>query len=241
MSFCRALLPMLIATLPLAAQTRERAVQKTAATVTVSGVVRDASGAPVAGAIVHSGTYYSNGNGTAADGKYSLNLPAGRPMLITVDDFAFDPVTVTFTPNKSGTNTLDVQMTNARPALTVKLSSGETHTLDLGTSQFGYYIPLSGYARFDNPNWCKPDGSAFAPSKNDIARIVGPVTAVNFSPCCTRGPIMTANVEMKSGDKSQIYFNDSCFGSEVDFIGRERSTGQWMYFNFANIAEIDFP
>ncbi|HEY6843866.1 MAG TPA: carboxypeptidase-like regulatory domain-containing protein [Thermoanaerobaculia bacterium] len=241
MSFRPALLTILIATLPLSAQTRGRAVEKTPATVTVSGVVRDASGAPVAGAIVHSGTYFSNGNGTLADGKYSLALPVGRPALITVDDFAFDPVTVTFTPNKSGTNTLDVQMTKPRPALTVKLTSGETHTLDLGTSQFGYYIPLSGYARFDNANWCKPDGSAFAPSKDEIAKITGPATATNFSACCTRGPVMTANVEMKSGDKSQIYFNDSCFGSEVDFIGRERSTGQWMYFNFANIAEIDFP
>jgi hypothetical protein len=52
---------------------------------------------------------------------------------------------------------------------------------------------------------------------------------------------MTVNVEMKSGETSQVYFNDSCFGNEVDFIGRERSTGQWLYFNFTNIAEIDFP
>jgi len=241
MSFPRLLLPMLIATLPLsAAQTRERAVQKTPTTVTVTGVVRDASGAPVAGAIVHSGTYHSNPNGSVADGKYSIDLPIGRPVLITVDDFAFDSVTQTFTPTKTA-NSLDIQMTKPRPAVTVKLSNGDTHVLDLGTSQFGYYISLSGYVRFDNANLCKPDGSAFAPSKSDIARIVGPATSVNFSPCCTRGPVMTANLQMKSGDQSAVYFNDSCFGSEVDFIGRERSTGQWMYFNFANIAEIDFP
>ena len=52
---------------------------------------------------------------------------------------------------------------------------------------------------------------------------------------------MIANAEMKSGEKTQVYFKDSCFGNEVDFVGRERSTGQFMYFNFANVAEIDFP
>jgi len=241
MSLSRILLPMLIATLPLsAAQVRERAVQKTPTTVTVTGVVRDASGAPVPGAIVKSGTYHSNPNGTAADGKYSIDLPAGRPVLITVDDFAFDSVTLTFTPTKTVT-TLDVQMTSAHPALTVKLNNGESHVLDLGSSQFAYYIALSGFARFDNANLCKPDGSSFSPSKTEIARIVGPLTSVNFSPCCSRGPIMSANLELKSGEKSQVYFNDSCFGSDLYFIGRERSTGQWMYLSFANIAEIDFP
>lgn len=240
MSFSRILFPMLIVALPLSAQVREHAA-KIPGAVTVTGTVRDASGAPVAGAIVHSGTYSSNTNGTGKDGKYSVDLPGGRPVLITVDDFAFDPVTVTFTPTKEA-STLDVTMSKARPAVVVKLTTGgETHTLDLGTSQFGYYIPLSGYARFDAGNFCKPDGSAFAPAKTDIARIVGPATSVNFSACCTRGAVMTANVEMKSGEKTQVYFNDSCFGNEVDFIGRERSTGQWMYINFANIAEIDFP
>jgi len=46
---------------------------------------------------------------------------------------------------------------------------------------------------------------------------------------------------LKSGQKSQVYMIDSCYDSELDFIGRERSTGQWMYLNFNNIAEIDFP
>jgi len=209
------------------------------ATVTISGVVKDATGAPVAGAIVHSGTFHSNSNGTSADGKYVLTLPGGRLTVITVDDFAFESVTVPFTPTKDAT--LDVTLTAPRPSVTVKLTNGETHVLDLGTSQFAYLIPLSGYARFDNANFCKPDGSSFAPSKTEITRVVGPATSVNFSACCTRGPIMTASVELKSGEKTQVYFNDSCFGNEVDFLGRERSTGQFVFYNFANVAEIDFP
>ena len=142
---------LLIAAAPLLAANKEHAVGPTAI-VTISGVVRDASGAPVAGAVVHSGTYYSNRNGTLPDGKYTLTLPGGRPTLLTVEDFAFEPVTVTVTPANNAV--VDLTLTNSHPAVTVKLTNGETHVLDLGTSQFAYLIPFSGYARFDNANWC---------------------------------------------------------------------------------------
>ncbi len=238
MTFSRILAATLLVAVPLFADVRERAVIPVGA-VTITGVVRDANGVPVAGAIVHSGTFYSYRNGTERDGKYSLTLPGDRPTLITVEDFAYDPVTVPFTPTKDAK--LDLTVTQSRPTVTVKLTSGETHVLDLGTSQFAYLIIFSGYSRTDNANFCKPNGDAFAPAKTEFARIVGPATSVNFSVCCTRGQVMTLNVEMKSGEKLPVYFNDSCFGNEVDFIGRERSTGQYLYFNFANIAEIDFP
>ena len=52
---------------------------------------------------------------------------------------------------------------------------------------------------------------------------------------------MSVTAELKSGGSTPLYFNDSCFGYEVDFVGRELSTGQCLFFNFANIAEIDFP
>jgi hypothetical protein len=51
---------------------------------------------------------------------------------------------------------------------------------------------------------------------------------------------MFVTVEMKSGERTQAFFNDSCFGTEVDFIGRERSTGQYLYLRFTDIAELDF-
>lgn len=222
---------------PLDAAVRQHAVS-VLSDVTITGVVRDASGAPVAGAIVHSGTRSSNRNGTTADGKYTITVPGNRPLLITAEDFAYEPVTVIHTPVGGGT--LDITLTTLRPGVTVKLSNGETHVLDLGTAQFAYLIPFSGYARFDNANFCKPDGNSIAPAKTEFARIIGPATSVNFSACCTRGPVMTLNVEMKSGEKTQVYFNDSCFGNEVDFLGRERSTGLYVYYNFTNITEILF-
>jgi len=229
---------LLVSCAPLLAANKEHAVTPMQ-NVTISGVVRDANGAPVAGAIVHSGTFYSNRNGTTPDGKYSLTVPGGRPTLITIDDFAFESVTVAITPTKDAK--VDFTLPKSRPSVTVKLTNGETHILDLGTSQFAFLITFSGYARYDNGNFCKPDGSTFAPGKTEIAKIIGPATPVNFSTCCTLGPVMTLNVELKTGEKSQVYFNDSCQGNEVDFLGRELSTGVFNYFNFANIAEIDFP
>jgi hypothetical protein len=223
---------------PLSAATRHRAVSALPQ-VTITGVVRDAAtGLPVPGAIVHSGSSFSNRQGTALDGKYTLTLPGGRATLITAEDFSFEPVTATLTPAAGGT--LDFDLTKPRPAVTIKLINGESHVLDLGTSQFAYYVVLSGYVRFDNANLCKPDGSHIAPAKTDFVRIVGPLTPVNSSACCTLGPIMAANIELKSGEKMQAYFSESCFG-EIDFIGRERSTAQYQFFNFANIQEIDFP
>jgi hypothetical protein len=123
--------------------------------------------------------------------------------------------------------------------VTVKLTSGETHVLDLGTSQFAYYIVFSGYAG-GNPNFCKPDGSQFTPAKTDIAKVIGPAALADSPACCSRGQVMAVTVELKSGDRTQAFFNDSCFGNEVDFLGRERSTGQFVYYKFTDIAEIDF-
>jgi hypothetical protein len=223
---------------PLAAKVRQHAVTDLS-DVTITGVVRNSSGTPVVGAIVHSGTRSSNRNGTTIDGKYTISLPGNRPLLVTAEAFAYEPVILTYTPVKG--DTLDITLTTLRPGVTVKLTNGETHVLDLGTSQFAYLVAFSGYVRFDNGNFCKPDGNSIAPAKTEISRIVGPATSVNFSGCCVRGPVMTLNLELKSGEKAQVYFNDSCFGNEVDFIGRERSTGAWQYYNFANIAEIIFP
>ncbi|MDQ6799525.1 MAG: carboxypeptidase-like regulatory domain-containing protein [Acidobacteriota bacterium] len=230
---------LLIAASPLlAADTKPHAAAPTAK-VTISGVVRDAAtGAPIAGAIVHSGSFYSNRNGTAADGKYTLALPGGRSTTLIVEDFAYDPVNVSVVPVNDAV--LDLRLTTSRPTVTVKLKNGETHVLDLGTSQFGYFIIFSGYGRTDNGNFCKPDGSQFLPDKTEISKIIGPATLADSPACCTRGQVMFVTVELKSGERTQAFFNDSCFGNEVDFIGRERSTGQYLYLRFTDIAELDF-
>src|SRR5262245_41769315 len=97
MTISRFLAVAILTAVPGSAGVRTRAVAALPH-VTLTVVVRDAGGTPVVGAIVHSGSSISNTNGTGADGKYSIMLPGGRTVVITVDDFAFETVTVTFTP-----------------------------------------------------------------------------------------------------------------------------------------------
>jgi hypothetical protein len=235
---CAASLLMIAGSPLLAADKKQHAVTPIA-NVRISGVVVDAvTGAPVAGAIVHSGSYYSDRNGTGANGKYTLSLPGSRPTTLVVEDFAYEPLSVTVVPANDAV--VDLRLTTSRPTVTVTLKNDEKHVLDLGTSQFGYYIVFSGYSRSDTGNFCKPDGSQFLPDKNDVAKIIGPATLADSTACCTRGQVMAVNIEMKSGEKTRAFFADSCFGNEVDFIGRERSTGQYLYLKFIDIAELDF-
>jgi len=231
---------VVIAAMPLAADVPGRVHPVRALPlVTISGVVRDSvTGTPVAVAVVHSGSaFFDRNNGTKADGAFILTVPAGRPILISAEQFSYEPQTKTVVVTAG--MTVDFSLT-PRATATVKLTSGVTHVLGLDSSTFAYVIPFSGYAKFDNANFCKTDGSAFAPSKNDISKIIGPPTSVNFGPCCASGPILSINVEMKSGEKMLVYFTDNCGDTEVDFIGRERSTGQFIFTNFVDIAEIDF-
>ena len=130
---------------------------------------------------------------------------------------------------------------SANPSITVKTSAGETFDLDYDTSKFAYTIVFSGIIKDDNANLCKPDGSKVTPNKSEFSKIIGPGTTGNFPACCTLGPVTTVNAEFKSGEKTKVYFNDSCFGYEAEFLGRERSTGVFRYFAFKDVAEIDFP
>lgn len=231
---------VVIAAMPLAADVPGRVHPfRPLALVNISGVVRDSvTNTPIAVAVVHSGgAFFDRNNGTKVDGAYTLTVPAGRPILISAEQFSYETQTKTVVVTAG--MTVDFSLT-PRATATVKLTNGNTHVLGLATSSFAYVITFSGYARFDNANFCKTDGSAFAPSKNDFSKIIGPPTSVNFAPCCASAAVLSINVEMKSGEKMLVYFNDSCNGSEVDFIGRERSTGQFIFTNFVDIAEIDF-
>lgn len=234
----RALVVALVAlsSIPAIAATSKKHLIRPLPEVTVTGTVtEDPSGKPVKGVIVSNGVVFST---TDDSGNWTLKLPANRPTLISTSHFAYKNQTKTITPSAGGTLNFAVL---SNPIITVKTTAGESVDLDYDTSKFAYIIVFIGYVKDDTANFCKPNGETWAPNKSEFVKVIGPATNVNFSPCCTLGPITTANVEMKSGEKTAVYFNDSCFGNEVDFLGRERSTGNFRYFRFADIAEIDFP
>lgn len=237
--------------LPLGAQTpdassiprRRASLPPGVPTVKISGVITDATnGQPLPGAVASADGRPSVPTG--ADGKYELLVVKGRNVAVTATQFAYFPKTQPVFGQEG--NVLNFAL-SPKATVTVKLTAPQgdpaksTYDLEIESAQFAYLIPFSSYARSDSGNFCKEDGTSFTPDKHDIKRVLGPATPVSFAKCCTLGPIMKATVEMKSGEILPVYFNDSCFGAEVDFLGREKSSGVYQYFKFTDITEIDFP
>jgi hypothetical protein len=227
--------------IPAVAQTtRRRAVSPALAsgpTAKAIFTVKDASnGIPVAAATI---TYAAQTQTTNGSGQASLNLPIGKPAVVTVTHLAFAPFSQTITAQVDGTYELNLI---GKASVTIKTKTNETHIVDIGTAQFANAAVLSNPNRSDTGNFCKDDGSDFTPDKTEFVRIIGPAVPEAAPQCCQFGnAAMTANVEMKSGAKFKVYFKDSCSGNEVDFAGREKSTGLFQYYRFTDIAEIDFP
>jgi hypothetical protein len=229
-----------VAAIPAAAQAaRRRAVVPATGngqTTRILFTVKDASnGVPVAGATL---AYGSQSQITSANGQAAITLPVGAPASVSVVHPAFAPFSQTITAAANGTYDLNL---TGKPSVTIKTKTGETHVVDIGTAQFAFAAVLSNPVRSDTGNFCKEDGTDFRPPKTDFARILGPAVMETASQCCQFGKVASANVEMKSGAKLKVYFKDTCDGSEADFVGREKATGQYQYFRFVDIAEIDFP
>ena len=226
-------------TIPAGAQGRRRAVSptgQTGPTTQITGTAKDATtGLPVEDGVVTAGGQTTKTN---SSGKFQLTLSVGKSSTISIEHPAFLSFTQSITPQSGGM--YDFALTE-KASVTIKTKSGETHIVDIGTAQFAYQITFSGYVRYDKGNFCKEDGSDFTPSKSDFSRVLGPAAPATATQCCQFGTVMSTNVEMKSGAKLLVYFKDSCSGNEVDFVGREKATGRYQYFNFTNIAEIDFP
>jgi hypothetical protein len=229
-----------LAAIPAAAQTaRRRAVSPANAsgpTTKVIFTVKDASnGLAVASANV---TYAGQTQITNSTGQAALNLPIGTSAVVAVTHPAFAPFSQTITAQPNGTYEFTL---TGKPSVTIKTKTNETHVIDIGTAQFAYAATFSSPVRTDNGNFCKDDGTEFTPDKTEFARIVGPAVSESAPQCCPFGNAMSANVEMKSGAKQKVYFKDSCSGSDVYFVGREKVNGQYQYFRFTDIVEIDFP
>jgi len=228
-----------LAAIPAMAQaSRHRAVSTanvTGATTRIVFTVKDASnGVPIASATV---TYAGQTQITNATGQGSLNLPIGKPAVIAVAHPAFEPFTQTITAQAGGT--YDLALTE-KASVTIKTKTNETHIVDIGTAQFANAATFSNPVRSDNANFCKEDGTDFTPDKSEFTRILGP-GVLESAPQCCQFKVLSANVEMRSGAKLKVYFKDTCSGNESDFVGREKSTGQYQYFRFTDIVEIDFP
>ncbi len=224
--------------LPAAAQHHRAAKSPgTGGFLEVQGVVTDAAtGLPIPGVTVSGEGVKSNV--TAADGKYGIWLTKGHVVLLTADHFAYNSATQSVTV--ADRTTLNFSLT-PKPTVIVKTTDGKSYTLDYVTAQFAYLIPFSGYIHGDNANICTNDGKTQSPDKSTMTKVVGPAVSTTVTPCCTLGPMMQVTFYMKDGTSFPANFIDSCYGNEVDFLGRERSSGTFLYFKWTDIAEVDFP
>jgi len=219
------------------AQSRRHAVAPPVAgpVTPITGAVKDASnGLAVQQATVSYGDLAVRTNG---NGEFVMNLPTGTPVTLSISHPAF--VTLSKTVTAQNGVKLDFGLTG-QPSVTIKTTGGATYVVDIGTSVFAYALPLSSYVPSDTANLCKPDGSEFTPNKSEFRKIVGPATSSTLGTCC-EGPLLTASAEMKSGGTTPVFFKDSCHFTEVDFGGREKSTGLFRWVKFSDVAEIDFP
>lgn len=236
---------MLILALPLAAQQntvrhRASAPPTIGPTITLTGVISDAAtGQPLANAQVTAEGHKSAFTG--ADGVYHIDVSSGHTVAVQADQFGYIAQTLTVFAAQGAT--LNFALTS-KPVVVVKLANPQnnvdTFTLEVDSAKFAYLIPFSGYVSGDLGNFCKDDGTTITPDKKDIRRVIGPAVQVDKAACC-RFPIMKATLELKTGETFPIYFNDSCLGNEVDFLGRDKATGVYQYFRFTDIKEVDFP
>jgi hypothetical protein len=228
---CAITLSLIAAAAPLEAAARKRPVlHPTSEQLTITGTVTDANtGLPLKGANVASGTL---GVVTNDAGQYTLTCI--KNALVTASRAGY----VTAQKSASG-SPLNFALPQTA-SITVRTTSGQTFVFDYGTTKFGYVVIFQGYASGDVPNLCKPGEPEWALTKADLKKITGPARPLSSS-CCTRGPVMAIDVELKSGEKTTAFLNDNCFGYEVDVLGVERSTLKAQYIHLTDVAEITFP
>lgn len=231
-------LAMLLSYPALAANPPRRRATPPPINVKITGVVTDATnGKPVASAdvsIVNS----RNKVATDAEGKYTITAQGGYSVGVQASRSGYTAVTKSVPATGDVTINFSLQPT---PTATVRDTSGNVTQVDVESFKFAYLVPFSGYVSTNTGNFCLADGTAAHPDRSEISKLIGPATPQTQSKCCTLGPIMSMQVVFKNGTTSTVYLADSCFGNEVDVLGREHSTGQFVYFNLTNVAEVDLP
>lgn len=228
---CAVLTLALVAAAPLGAAVRKRPVlHPNSEKVTLTGTVTDANtGLPLSGASVSAGTI-----GVVTDDAGHYTLTCLKNITVTASRVGY----VSVQHQETG-SPLDFALPQTA-TVTVRTKSGQTFLLDNASTKFGYVLIFQGYASGDVPNLCKDGDQNWVPARADLKKFTGPAHAITSS-CCTRGPVMAIDVELKNGEKATAVLNDNCFGYEIDVIGVERSTAKPQYIHLTDVTEILFP
>ncbi|HEX7154288.1 MAG TPA: carboxypeptidase regulatory-like domain-containing protein [Thermoanaerobaculia bacterium] len=227
---------LFVVALPLAAAGgKRRSVQHPETTSLTAGllagtVLDETNNKPVVGAEIAAGTQLVS---TDAQGHFEINVPAGTGALIVRRSGYEQKVLNAVSPNM----TIRLKPTQT---VAVRMNTGTNYQLDIESVQFAYMVPFSGYSRTNYAKFCRDGNTEYEPDRSEIKRITGPATPATNSACCPR-PILSANVQLRSGETFTGYFIDNCFGYDVFIVGRDHVSGKFEYLNFAQIAEMVFP
>ena len=174
---------------------------------------------------------------TDAEGKFSMTALGGFSVGVEASRSGYTSQTKTI----SATHDTTVSFTLTPTATaTVREVNGTTTHVDAESIKLAYLVPFSGYVSSTTGNFCLADGNVTHPDISEISKLIGPATPQSVSKCCNF-PIMSMQVLFKNGQTQTVYFADSCFGNEVDILGREHNSGQFVYFNLTNVAEVTLP
>jgi len=230
--------------LPSQAQGRRRAASHPTAqgkltSPKISGTVTDdATGQPVIFARVRVGDRIDN---TDNAGKYEVKNVSSFQGKILIEVSRTGYTTKTVLLPTGGEQVIDIRMAPL-PTVSVKKADNTTVQLDADSIEFGYPVVFSGYNTAAFEEFCKPNGTAISVNRSDIRRINGAATKAAQAACCGTKEVEKINVELKTGEVTDLYFVDTCNGvPSIDLIGRDHATGQLVYTAFTAITEVVFP
>jgi hypothetical protein len=205
----------------------------------VSGVVLDdVTGQPVAGIKVRAG---NKSDTTGTDGKFEMKNITSYHGLIVVDTDRSGYTASALELKTGGTHQLTLRV-KPTPTVRMRKTDGTTVDIDFESAEFGYPIAFSGYNSATYDDFCKPNGTRAQIDRTQIRRIIGPASKVTQAACCPDKQLLKITAELKSGETTDLFFEDTCTGiPSIDFIGRNHVTGKMEYTPFTSISEITFP
>lgn len=205
----------------------------------VSGtIIDDVTGHPVVAAHVIAGGRSTN---TDTAGKYTIKNITSYHGVINVEVSRSGYATKTQVLTTGGKQTLDVRVTPGAVAHVRKVDNS-TYDVDFDSIEFGYPVAFSGYRSAEFEDFCTAAGAPVVVDRSEIRRIAGPAVMVDNATCCPGAQTLRVSVELKTGVTTDMFFVDACNGfPNIDLIGRDHTTGQFVYTPFAQIAEITFP
>lgn len=244
---------LVLSALPLWAEQKKRGVQKPppssavpvspppAAEATIVGTVVDAvSNGPVINAEIFATSIRGYAR-TGGDGVFKMKVPVGGTVTLTISRFGYETQTATVVVASAGSLSQRFSMTS-KPTVMIRTVSGTVYQIANETVEFGYIVPFGGFVKDRKVSMCKSDGTPFTPETSEMKRVRGPAVTVPNSPCCsTGGSASGVTLELRTGESSQAFFVDSCFGYAMEVIALDQVKASLVDIKLTEVAEIVFP